>query len=56
MCIDYGFDSYCYVKADTPLPPADGWSNTELCEGAPPRLSCTHVAGCRRAVGGLCPY
>ena len=29
MCIDYGFDSYCYVKADTPLP-ADGWSNTEL--------------------------
>ena len=56
MCIDYGFDSYCYVKADTSLPPADGWSNTELCEGAPPRLSCTHVAGCRRAVGGLCPY
>ena len=56
MCIDYGFDSYCYVKADTSLPPADGWSNTELCEGAPPRLSCTHVAGCRRAVGGLRPY
>jgi hypothetical protein len=66
VCIDYGFESYSYVKADTSLPPADGWSNTELCEGAPPRLSCLLVAGCRRTVGvalgsastspWLCPY
>jgi hypothetical protein len=51
VCIDYGFESFSYVKADTSLPPADGWSNTELCEGAPPRLSCLLVAGCRRTVG-----
>merc|ERR1740139_725137 len=53
LCIDYGFESYCFVKANTALPPADGWTNTALCanttEGADaaPSLSCLHVGGCR---------
>ena len=47
LCVDYGFDSYCYVKARTALPPCDGWANTDLCDAeAPPALSCLRVAGC----------
>ena len=40
ICVDFGYDSYCYVKASTELPPANGWATTPLCAGAPPALLC----------------
>ena len=38
ICVDYGFDTYCFIKADTDLPPGTGWSTTQLCVDPAPVL------------------
>ena len=38
ICVDYGFDTYCFIKADTDLPPGTGWSTTPLCVDPAPVL------------------
>ena len=39
LCVDYGYDSWCFIDADTSLPPSSGWSVGDSCEGPPPSLS-----------------
>ena len=39
LCVDYGYASWCFIDADTSLPPSSGWSVGDSCEGPPPSLS-----------------
>ena len=38
ICVDYGFDTYCFIKADTDLPPGTGWTTSPLCVDPAPVL------------------
>lgn len=44
LCVDYGWQTYCFVDAETDLPPCDGWSCGEPCRDPPPTLSAVDPA------------
>ena len=39
LCVDYGFESWCFVDSDGDLPPASGWQCGETCDGPAPTLA-----------------
>ena len=39
ICIDYGFESWCFVDSESALPPATGWAVGECCAAPPPTLA-----------------